>query len=325
MQIKQPLFFDTYKENKDADIQALIQGLLCPQATLSPKYFYDAMGSVLFDAITLLPEYYPTRTELEIFTQQANEIHAHFPKQATWVELGAGSCQKAAQLFTHSKPTTYVAVDISVDYLSHHLKDLQAKNSDVNVVGVGMDFSHSLTFPDKLQQQLTAEPLLALYLGSSLGNFNPVEALYFLQRVANLCKMGQPGSGLIIGIDLVKDSSTLERAYADDLGVTSAFNLNVLRRVNSLLGSDFDVRDWQHSARFNVQESRVEMHLQAKKNLTVQWQGQKRYFKQDETIHTENSYKWSVEKFTTLLLQSGFTNTRHWTDQKSHYALFWAS
>ena len=179
MQLKQPLFFDTYKENKDADIQALSQGLLCPQATLSSKYFYDEMGSVLFDAITLLPEYYPTRTELEIFTQQASEIHAHFPKQATWVELGAGSCQKAAQLFTHSKPSTYVAVDISVDYLSQHLNDLQAKNSDVNVVGVSMDFTHSLTFPDKLQQQLTAEPLLALYLGSSLGNFNPTEALYF--------------------------------------------------------------------------------------------------------------------------------------------------
>ena len=325
MQVKQALFFDIYKENKDANIQELSQSLLCSQATLSPKYFYDEMGSVLFDAITLLPEYYPTRTEFEIFVDQASLIHAQFPKQATWVDLGAGNCQKAVQLFTHTMPATYVAVDISVDYLSNHLKDLQAKYSEVNVVGVAMDFSNALTFPEKLQQQLTAEPLLALYLGSSLGNFNPTEALYFLQRVANLCKMGQPGSGLIIGIDLVKDSSTLERAYADDLGVTAAFNLNVLRRVNSLLGSDFDVRDWQHSARFNVQESRVEMHLQAKKNLTVQWQGQQRHFKQGETIHTENSYKWSVDKFTTLLLQSGFSNTRHWTDQKSHYALFWAS
>ena len=325
MQVKQALFFDIYKQNKDANIQELSHGLLCSQATLSPKYFYDEMGSVLFDAITLLPEYYPTRTEFEIFVDQASVIHAQFPKQATWVDLGAGNCQKAVQLFTQTMPATYVAVDISVDYLSNHLKDLQAKYSEVNVVGVAMDFSNSLTFPEKLQQQLTAEPLLALYLGSSLGNFNPIEALYFLQRVANLCKMGQPGSGLIIGIDLVKDSSTLERAYADDLGVTAAFNLNVLRRVNSLLGSDFDVRDWQHSARFNVQESRVEMHLQAKKNLTVQWQGQQRHFKQGETIHTENSYKWSVDKFTTLLLQSGFSNTRHWTDQKSHYALFWAS
>ena len=325
MQVKQALFFDIYKENKDANIQELSHGLLCSQATLSPKYFYDEMGSVLFDAITLLPEYYPTRTEFEIFVDQASVIHAQFPKQATWVDLGAGNCQKAVQLFTHTMPATYVAVDISVDYLSHNLKDLQAKYAGINVVGVAMDFSNSLTFPEELQKQLTAEPLLALYLGSSLGNFNPTEALHFLQRVASLCKIGQPGSGLIIGIDLVKDPSTLERAYADDLGVTAAFNLNVLRRVNSLLGSDFDVRDWQHSARFNMQESRVEMHLQAKRNLAVHWRGQQRLFQKDETIHTENSYKWSIEKFSTQLLQSGFSNIRHWTDQKSHYALFWAS
>jgi len=325
MQFKQPLFFDIHKEDKETNVQELIEGLLRPQATLSPKYFYDEMGSVLFDAITLLPEYYPTRTELEIFTEQSNEIHAQFPKQATWVDLGAGNCQKAVNLFKHSIPATYVAVDISVDYLSQKLKDLQAKYSEVNVVGVGMDFSSSLTFPEKLQQQLRAEPLLALYLGSSLGNFNPTEALYFLERVAALCKMGRPGSGLIIGIDLVKDSNTLERAYADDLGVTAAFNLNVLRRVNHLLGSDFDVRHWQHQSQFNVQESRIEMHLQAKQNLTVKWQGQQRFFKQDETIHTENSYKWTLEKFTEQLRKSGFSNIRHWTDQKAHYALFWAS
>jgi len=325
MQIKQPLFFEIYKENKDEDIQELIQGLLSPQASLSPKYFYDELGSVLFDAITLLPEYYPTRTELEIFIDQASEIHAQFPKQATWVELGAGNCQKAAQLFKHSLPATYIAVDISVDYLSNNLKDLQAKYSDVDVIGVGMDFSNSLTFPQDLLEKLTAEPILALYLGSSLGNFNPTEALFFLKRVANLCKKGRPGSGLIIGIDLVKDSNILERAYADELGITAAFNLNVLRRINHLMGSDFDVRDWQHVSRFNVQDSRIEMHLQAKRDLTVHWEGQQRFFKQKETIHTENSYKWSIEKFTTQLLESGFSTIRHWTDKKSHYALFWAS
>lgn len=325
MQFKEPLFFDIHKENKDANVQELSQGLLCPQATLSPKYFYDEMGSVLFDAITLLPEYYPTRTELEIFTQQAHDIHAQFPKHATWIDLGSGNCEKAVNLFSRSMPATYVAVDISVDYLSNHLKDLQAKYSEVDVVGVGMDFSNSLQFPEKLQQQLTQKPLLALYLGSSLGNFNPTEALHFLERVAVLCKKGQPGSGLIIGIDLVKDTGTLERAYADDLGVTAAFNLNVLRRANQLLGSDFDVRDWQHIARFNVQESRIEMHLQAKRNLTVQWHGQQRPFKQGETIHTENSYKWSIENFTAQLGKSGFTSVQHWTDPKSHYALFWAS
>jgi dimethylhistidine N-methyltransferase len=325
MQIKQPLFLDIYKENKDEDIQELMEGLLRPQATLSPKYFYDEIGSVLFDAITLLPEYYPTRTELEIFVDQATEIHAQFPKQAAWVELGAGNCQKAAQLFKHSMPSTYVAVDISVAYLSNQLKDLQAKYPEVDMVGVGLDFSSSLVFPESLLQKLSAQPLLAMYLGSSLGNFNPTEALHFLQRVTNLCKSGQPGSGLIIGIDLVKDSNTLERAYADELGVTAAFNLNVLRRINHLLGSDFDIKDWQHIARFNDQDSRIEMHLQAKRDLTVHWQGQQRSFKQNETIHTENSYKWSIEKFTSQLHKAGFSDVRHWTDKKSHYALFWAS
>ncbi|WP_353138507.1 L-histidine N(alpha)-methyltransferase [Limnohabitans sp.] len=325
MQDKQPLLFDIHQENKDANVQELIQGLLCTQAILSPKYFYDELGSVLFDAITLLPEYYPTRTELQIFTHQASEIHAHFPKHATWIDLGAGSCQKAVSLFSSTMPATYVAVDISVEYLTNNLRDLQAKYAAVSVVGIGMDFSNSLTFPAALQEQLTANPILALYLGSSLGNFNPTEAFYFLQRIADLCKTGQPGSGLIIGIDLVKDVDTLERAYADDLGVTAAFNLNVLRRVNSLLGSDFDLLDWQHIARFNVQESRVEMHLQAKRNLVVNWQGHQRHFKKDETIHTENSYKWTVENFSSQLIKSGFSNIRHWTDTKSHYALFWAS
>jgi dimethylhistidine N-methyltransferase len=325
MQVKQPTFFDIYKENKTTDLQELKMGLLSPQASLSPKYFYDELGSVLFDAITLLPEYYPTRTELEIFTQQAAEIHAQFPQQAAWVDLGAGNCQKAVNLFAHTMPACYVAVDISVDYLSSHLKDLQAQYTDLEVMGVGMDFSRSLTFPEKLQNDLASKPILALYLGSSLGNFNPLEALQFLQRVAKLCKMGQPGSGLIIGIDLVKDANTIERAYADDLGVTAAFNLNVLRRVNYLLGSNFDVREWQHLARFNELESRVEMHLQAKQYLAVNWPGQQRVFQKGETIHTENSYKWTVDKFTDQLGKSGFSNIHHWTDPKSQFALFWAS
>ena len=325
MSTKEPVFYDVYQESKDTDIEELSQGLLAHQANLSPKYFYDAMGSVLFDAITLLPEYYPTRTEFEIFESQAKDIHAQLPQQATWLDLGAGSCQKAANLFAHTMPATYVAVDISSAYLANHLKDLQAKHAQVNMVGVGTDFSKSLTFPPQLQQQLTDQPLLVLYLGSSLGNFNPSEALSFLQRIAALCKQGQPGSGLLIGIDLVKETSTLERAYADDLGVTAAFNLNVLRRVNHLLGSDFDVQDWQHSARFNSQASLIEMHLQAKHDLVVQWHGQQRHFKKDETIHTENSYKWSIDQFKQLLLEAGFSNIQQWTDPKVHFALFWAN
>ena len=321
---QEPVFFDVSQENKDTDNEALSQGLLAHPATLSPKYFYDAMGSVLFDAITLLPEYYPTRTEHHILVAHAHAIHAQLPKQATWVDLGAGSCQKAAHLFSRTLPATYVAVDISSAYLANQLKDLQAQHPQVNMVGVGMDFSQFLTFPAALQQQLSAHPVLTLYLGSSLGNFTPNEALSFLQRIAALCQQGQPGSGLLIGIDLVKETHTLERAYADDLGVTAAFNLNVLRRVNHLLGSDFDVRDWQHCARFNTQASRIEMHLQAKHDLLVQWNGHQRHFNQGETIHTENSYKWSIDQFTDQLRAAGFSSIQHWTDPLVHFAVFWA-
>jgi uncharacterized SAM-dependent methyltransferase len=176
-----------------------------------------------------------------------------------------------------------------------------------------------------LHAQLVARPVFAFYPGSSLGNFDPVQALGFLQRVATVCNAAKPGSGLLIGIDLVKDTAVLERAYADDLGVTAAFNLNVLRHMNTLLGADFDVRDWQHLARFNVKESRIEMHLQARREVTVSWSGHQRVFQKNETIHTENSYKWTVEKFSKLLRSAGFAQTQHWTDQQQQYAVFWAS
>lgn len=325
MSTQEPVFFDVVHDTLATDLEELSLGLLAQQATLSPKYFYDEMGSVLFDAITLLPEYYPTRTESQIFVDHAHDIHAQLPQQATWVDLGAGSCHKAARLFTQTLPATYVAVDISSAYLVNQLKDLQAKHTHVNMVGVGMDFSASLSFPEQLQPHLANQPLLVLYLGSSLGNFHPEQALSFLQRIAALCQQGQPGSGLLIGIDLVKDTKTLEQAYADDLGVTAAFNLNVLRRVNQLLGSDFDVREWQHCARFNTQASRIEMHLKAKHDLVVQWKGRQRHFKQDETIHTENSYKWSIDQFADQLRAAGFSTLRHWTDPNAHFALFWAT
>ena len=303
----------------------LSQGLLAPQAHCSPKYFYNALGSTLFDAITHLPEYYLTRTEAAIFSQYAEAIHAHIPARAAWLDLGAGSCEKAARMFQRTSPGLYVAVDISLDYLTGTLERLQREHPQVPMVGVGIDFSSNLTFAPELQAQLSAKPVFAFYPGSSLGNFDPVEALGFLQRIVEVCNAAQPGSGLLIGIDLVKDSAVLERAYADDLGVTSAFNLNVLRHVNSLIGTDFDVRDWQHLANFNLKESRIEMHLQARRELTVSWPGHQRVFQKNETIHTENSYKWTIETFSKLLRSAGFAHTQHWTDQQEQYAVFWAS
>lgn len=303
----------------------LSKGLLAPQAHCSPKYFYNALGSTLFDAITHLPEYYLTRTEAAIFSEHAQAIHTQIPARAAWLDLGAGSCEKAARLFERTPPGLYVAVDISLEYLTGTLERLQREHPKVPMVSVGMDFSSNLTFAPQLQAQLSAKPVFAFYPGSSLGNFDPAQALGFLQRIVGVCKAAQPGSGLLIGIDLVKDSAVLERAYADELGVTAAFNLNVLRHVNGLIDADFDVRDWEHLANFNVKESRIEMHLQARREVTVSWPGHQRVFQKNETIHTENSYKWTIEKFSKLLLSAGFTQTRHWTDQQEQYAVFWAS
>jgi L-histidine Nalpha-methyltransferase len=320
-----PSFFNALSAAPDSSVQDLSQGLLAPAAHCSPKYFYNALGSTLFDAITHLPEYYLTRTETAIFSVHAQAIHAQIPERAAWLDLGAGSCEKAARLFERTPPGLYVAVDISLDYLTGTLERLQREHPQVPMVGVGMDFSSDLTFAPELQAQLSAKPVFAFYPGSSLGNFDPVQALGFLQRIVAVCKAAQPGSGLLIGIDLVKDSSVLERAYADELGVTAAFNLNVLRHVNSLLGADFEVRDWEHLANFNVKESRIEMHLQARREVTVSWPGHQRVFQKNETIHTENSYKWTVEKFSKLLRSAGFMQTKHWTDQQEQYAVFWAS
>jgi dimethylhistidine N-methyltransferase len=319
-----PSFYQTFDLDPRAVAAELERGLTAAHAHCSPKYFYNALGSTLFEAITHLPEYYPTRTEASIFAEHGTEIHQCIPQQAAWLDLGAGSCQKAASLFSGTPPGIYVAIDISLDYLTDTLIKLQQRHPNIKMMGVGMDFSSSLHFPASLATQLTQHPIFAFYPGSSLGNFTPPEALEFLNRIASVCQQGQTGSGLMIGIDLVKSSEVLEHAYDDDLGVTAAFNLNVLRHINTLLGTDFDVRDWQHQALFNVAESRIEMHLIARHAVTVRWGEQSRAFQAGEGIHTENSYKWTIPSFTALLKQAGFSHTQCWTDPQAQYALFWA-
>jgi uncharacterized SAM-dependent methyltransferase len=196
------------------------------------------------------------------------------------------------------------------------------------MAGVGMDFSSTLDLPPALMRDLCELPVAAFYPGSSISNFGPAESLALLQRIHTLCASGAAGSGLLIGVDLVKPVEVLEPAYDDPLGVTAAFNLNMLRHINTLLGSDFDVRDWQHVAFFNAQASRIEMHLQAKRQLRVTWKdgmgSQHREFKAGERIHTENSYKWTVAQFTALLAAAGFASSQVWTDPDDYFAVVWA-
>ena len=300
----------------------LTAGLLHPEASISPKFFYDALGSKLFEAITALSEYYPTRTEGSIFEAMAQPLAAALDQAGLHahclIDLGAGNCAKAAALIPHLQPVQYVPVDISADFLQDAAQQIQGSFPALDIVGVGMDFSNSLKLPDAVQPQQR----IFFYPGSSLGNFAPTEALQFLQRITD-SSQGQ-ARALLIGIDLVKDTATLEAAYDDALGVTAAFNKNILRHVNGLLSADFDVRQWRHVALFNTAESRIEMHLEAVCNVAVHWTGQTRHFAAGERIHTESSYKYTVPSMTALLQQAGFSNVQHWTDPQSWFGVFWA-
>ncbi|MES2830929.1 MAG: L-histidine N(alpha)-methyltransferase [Pseudomonadota bacterium] len=333
-----------------ATIRAELQaGLNAAQAVTSPKYLYDALGSKLFEAICALPEYYPTRTEAAIFTAFAEQIAASVGTGATLIDLGAGNCAKAAQLFTNLRPAQYVPIDISVDFLREAVRTLRKRFPDIAMLGVGMDFSQNLDMPAAVRRQRR----LFFYPGSSIGNYAPDQALAYLRRIHTACVIGcddsneadekssnvgevdeigqgsggsKAGSaGLLIGIDLIKDAGLLDAAYDDALGVTAAFNLNLLRHLNILLDANFDVRDWQHHGFFNSAASRVEMHLEARRALTVSWPGGERVFSSGERIHTESSYKYTQQAFKTLLEQAGFVVRRAWTDPQQWFMVCHAS
>jgi dimethylhistidine N-methyltransferase len=295
-------------------------GLLAGTARVSPKFFYDPLGSALFTAITELPEYYPTRTEAAVFAAHADAmaaaLHARLPPGLTLVDLGAGDGAKAARLFPLLQPARYVAVDISDTYLRQALAVLQRQFPGIAMQGVGLDFAAELALPPAL----LAGPSLVFYPGSSIGNFSPDDALRLLRQAHALAQ----GGALLIGADLCKPAPALRAAYDDALGVTAAFNLNLLNHVNRLLGSDFDTRHWQHVALYNEDQARVEMHLQARHAHTVHWPGGERAFGAAERIHTENSHKWEPQAFESLLRDAGWQHVQRWTDAQGWFGVFLA-
>jgi len=299
---------------RDAEYAELIQGLLAVPAQVAPKYLYDTLGSKLFEALCLLPEYYPTRTEASIVRAHLDDIARVTGRNSTLIDLGAGNCAKAEQLFDALAPTHYVAVDISADFLREAIDRLQAAHPDIAMMALGQDFSQGLTLP----ATVPAENRLFFYPGSSLGNFAPEDARRFL---SGLRQSGGDEASLLLGVDLVKDAGVLNTAYDDHLGITSAFNLNLLRNLNQILGSDFDVRDWRHVAYFNKAASRVEMYLQAQCAVDIHWNGAQRRFERGERIHTENSYKYTRESLSALLLKAGWQPTEFWTDPQKWFAV----
>lgn len=313
-----PRFVQHYVADAAAERHEVLRGLQARPAVAAAKFFYDRLGSHLFEAITELPEYYPTRTEATIFAAHGAEMAAAIGTGATLVDLGAGNCEKAARLFPLLEPRSYLAIDVSVDFLRDALRRLQREHPQIEMSGLGLDFSTGLAIPAAL---VPHRPVF-FYPGSSIGNFEPDDALAFLRRIHD--RAASAGAGLLVGVDLVKPADVLEAAYDDALGVTAAFNLNLLRHLNRIAGTDFQPAQWRHVAFFDARRSRIEMHLEAREPVDVRWRDGSRRFAAGERIHTENSCKYRIDEFAALLREAGFAAPVCWTDPQRWFAVFWA-
>jgi dimethylhistidine N-methyltransferase len=281
---------------------------------LSPKYFYDATGSELFEAITQLPEYYPTRTELSILRDRGNDISDIIPEGAALVEFGAGATTKVRLLLENCAISAYVPVDISGDFLKGQADALRQDFPGLDVHPVAADF----TAPFVLPEAIASLPKVGFFPGSTLGNFEPHEARAFLCSARRI--LGE-GAQMIIGVDLEKDERVLYDAYNDAAGVTARFNLNVLVRINSELGGNFDTSGFIHRAIYNRDRHRIEMHLISKKAQSVRLLGRNFSFRAGESIHTESSYKYSLERFNALARGSGWTPRESWIDKAGMFSV----
>ncbi len=314
---------DAKKRTRDAVAEAVRSGLGAFPKTLPPWLFYDAQGSRLFERITVLPEYYLTRTERAIFSGYAAGViaaaRAGRPGRLRILELGAGSASKTGILLdaaVRAQGTTpYLPIDVSATAMAEACAGIQRTLNDVVVEP---QIANYVT--DALHIPPHDGPTLALYIGSSIGNFSPEEAVSIL---ANLRAQMQTGDSLLLGTDLVKDEAILTEAYCDASGVTEAFNLNMLRRLNRELGAGFDLSTFRHVARWNAEASRIEMHLQSSRRQIVRIPslGMNVPFAEGETIHTENSYKFTTESLDALLAASGFRTSETWLDEHGWFAV----
>lgn len=301
-----------------AERRALIDALRAAPARIAPKYFYDPLGCALYGAICELPEYYLTRTERSIFDAYRAEIAHAIPRGGQFVDIGAGDCRKGEGWLDWIEPSRYLAVDIAEGAISAALARIAPRHPAVELLGIVADFGGGLD----IDADLDAMPVTFFYPGSSIGNFTPDEALRFIAGIRRRCTV--PGSSLLIGVDLVKPAARLEAAYADALGVTAAFNRNVLNHVNRIIGSDFLASAWRHRALYDSAAGRVEMHLEATADLAVRIGGAIRMFAAGERIHTENSCKYTPEAFAAMLADAGFASVRRWMDPAADFAVFLA-
>lgn len=295
----------------------LLAALGSTPRSIAPKYFYDNEGSRLFDQICELPEYYPTRTELQILKKRAAEIAIHIGPSAELVEFGAGSLTKVRLLLdAMDAPKRYIPIDISGQYLEQAAVALKADYPLLAVKPVVADYTQAFMLPPALPESAQR---VGFFPGSTIGNFTPVEAVQFLRMAATVLR----GGALVVGADLVKDPAVLHAAYSDAQGVTAAFNLNLLARANRELGADFDLSQFAHSAFYNAPLQRIEMHLMSRVRQVVHVCGWRFSFEEGETLHTENSHKFTIDGLRALAVQAGFTPGPVWTDAEQMFSVHW--
>jgi len=295
----------------------VFEGLSRKQKELPCKYFYDDRGSELFNTICGLDEYYPTRTETALLQAHGREMADLIGPGVCLIEFGCGSLLKTRLLLDALRsPAAFVPIDISADHLLQSAAGLAADYPNLEVLPVVADFTRPVKLPDKARK--ASENRIGFFPGSTIGNFDHAGAADFLATVAD---MVGGGGALLIGVDLKKDEDILVRAYDDAQGVTAAFNRNVLERINRELGGCFDIETFRHRALYNGAEGRIEMHLVSEKDQTVTVHDRDFTFTEGETIHTEDSYKYHVEEFSSFAARAGFRSARTWVDGDGLFSL----
>jgi dimethylhistidine N-methyltransferase len=294
----------------------LLKAFAARPRAISPKYFYDAEGSRLFDRICELPEYYPTRTEVAILETHAQAIARQVGAGAEIVEFGAGSCEKVRLLLdVLERPARFRPIDISATHLEAAAAGLRRDYPGLDVQPLAADYTQRLLLP-------AGEPgtrRVGFFPGSTLGNFTPEEALSFLRMAAGSLR----GGGLLLGVDLVKDPQLLHAAYNDSQGLTAAFNLNLLAHANRELGTRFDLSAFAHAAFYNAPHQRIEMHLVSRRTQAIELGGQVFDMQEGETLHTENSHKFTPDGLRSLAARAGFTPGPSWLDERRWFCVQW--
>lgn len=311
--LEERLQFHNVKPDLVDQRQEILEGLTAAKKYVSPKYFYDEAGSRLFDQITELDEYYVTRAERSILESAGREICAYLSADTMLIEPGSGSSEKIRMLLAHYLPASYAPIEISEYYLEMAARQLRSEFPELMVHAICADF----TSLDRMPDSVPHAPKAAFFPGSTIGNFEPPEAVAVLGNLHRM--LGRDGK-LLIGVDLIKHPDQLHAAYNDRLGVTAQFNLNLLAHIGRILDRPMELSRFRHLAFYNAELNRIEMHLECQEAHCVEVGGHTLSFAKGETIHTENSYKYSIESFEALAEKAGFRRQQTWTDDDNHFS-----